>query len=247
MAWLFLPVPRYGLMQLTFQLECLTALSLLSLWVTALKGNGESRANFCGPVVTTLASSQKYIKACLQLTPASSPAHASVLHNMSLIVSHKAGLKFHSAEQGPLCFHVHSSTHGCLSSSLLQWEEEERATQRQTVKKREERHTSSSRTLMMDLYCPPACVCVCTCVCVGMTSQACQADGVPKVGQEERCSICCLARVNIMAHWPTSCRHCALSHRDAKTRSTRRSSRFAVRVICSDSRWSVLIFEPSVY
>lgn len=90
-------------------------------------------------------------------------------------------------------------------------------------------------------------VCVCTCVCVGMTSQACQADGVPKVGQEERCSICCLARVNIMAHWPTSCRHCALSHRDAKTRSTRRSSRFAVRVICSDSRWSVLIFEPSVY
>lgn len=90
-------------------------------------------------------------------------------------------------------------------------------------------------------------LCVCTCLCVGMTSQACQADGVPKVGQEERCSICCLARVNIMAHWPTSCRHCALSHRDAKTRSTRRSSRFAVRVICSDSRWSVLIFEPSVY
>lgn len=235
-------------MQLTFQLECLTGLSSLSLWVTALKGNGESCANFCGPVVTTLASYQKYVTACLKLTPASSPAHASVLRNMPLIVSHKAGLQFHSAEQGPLCFHVHSSTHGCLSSSLLQWEEEERATQRQTVKKREERHTKQQQnTHDGPLLSTGLCVCVRACVCVGMTSQACQADGVPKVGQEERCSICCLARVNIMAHWPTSCRHCALSQRDAKTRSTHRSLRFTVRVICSDSRWSVLIFEPSVY
>lgn len=181
MAWFFLPVPRNGLMQLTFQLECLTALSSLSLWVTALKGNGESRANFCGPVVTTLASSQKYVKACLQLTPASSPAHASVLHNMPLIVSHKAGLQFHSAEQGPLCFYVHSSTQGCLSSSLLQWEEEERATQRQTVKKREERHTKQQQNTHDGPLLSTG-LCVCTCVCVGMTSQACQADGVPKVG-----------------------------------------------------------------
>lgn len=39
---------------------------------------------------------------------------------------------------------------------------------------------------------------------VGRASQACQTDGVLKLGQEERCSICCLARVNTMARWPGS-------------------------------------------
>lgn len=47
---------------------------------------------------------------------------------------------------------------------------------------------------------------------IGITSQACQADGVLKLGQEERCSICCLARVNIMACWPRSCTETLFCH-----------------------------------
>lgn len=54
-------------------------------------------------------------------------------------------------------------------------------------------------------------------VCVGKASRACQTDGVLKLGQEERCSICCLARVNIMVRWPSSCTVALLCHRERQT------------------------------
>lgn len=94
-------------------------------------------------------------------------------------------------------------------------EKEERATQRQTVKKREGRHA-----LKATAHYSWGTFTVHQSVCVGMTSQACQSDGVLKLGQEERCSSCCQARVNIMVHWPRSCTDALLCHRDAKTRST---------------------------
>ena len=69
------------------------------------------------------------------------------------------------------------------------------------------------------------CLCVCGCVCVVLArlQQACQTDGVLKLGQEENRSICCtLARVNIMARWPMELylRTSALSQRDTLCKHT---------------------------
>lgn len=125
------------------------------------------------------------------------------------------------------------SLHDHLLASLQEWERGKSHcshNSRQSQRAREWRWTHNSTPLRetFTVHQP-------VCVCVGTASESCQTDRVLKLGQEKRCSICCLARVNIMARWPRSCTETLLCHWERRRHTAARSSNRVVKLLCLES------------